>query len=56
MKELGFNMIRKHVKVELMRWYYHCDRLGMVVWQDMVNGGGKPLLPWSAICRTFFRR
>ena len=45
MKELGFNMIRKHVKVEPMRWYYHCDRLGMVVWQDMVNGGGKPLLP-----------
>ena len=45
MKELGFNMIRKHVKVEPMRWYYHCDHLGMVVWQDMVNGGGKPLLP-----------
>ena len=45
MKELGFNMIRKHVKVEPMRWYYHCDRLGMVVWQDMINGGGKPLLP-----------
>ena len=38
-------MIRKHVQVEPMRWYYHCDRLGMVVWQDMVNGGGKPLLP-----------
>lgn len=41
MKDLGFNMIRKHVKVEPLRWYYHCDRLGMVVWQDMVNGGGK---------------
>ncbi len=42
MKALGFNMIRKHVKIEPMRWYYHCDRLGMIVWQDMVNGGGKP--------------
>ena len=33
-KEWGFNMIRKHVKVEPARWYYHCDRLGMIVWQD----------------------
>lgn len=39
MKKLGFNMLRKHVKIESMRWYYHCDRLGMLVWQDMVNGG-----------------
>ena len=38
-KNLGFNMIRKHIKVEPQRWYYHCDRLGMLVWQDMVNGG-----------------
>ena len=41
MKELGFNMLRKHIKIEPLRWYYHCDRLGMLVWQDMVNGGGK---------------
>jgi len=34
-KELGFNMIRKHIKVEPSRWYYDCDRLGMMVWQDM---------------------
>jgi len=34
-KRWGFNMIRKHVKVEPARWYYHCDRLGMLVWQDM---------------------
>ena len=34
-KEFGYNMIRKHVKVEPARWYYHCDRLGMLVWQDM---------------------
>lgn len=39
MKELGFNMMRKHAKIESDRWYYHCDRLGMIVWQDMVNGG-----------------
>lgn len=38
-KELGFNMLRKHIKIEPLRWYYHCDRLGMLVWQDMVNGG-----------------
>lgn len=41
MKELGFNMLRKHIKVEPMRWYYHCDRLGMLVWQDMPSGGTK---------------
>ena len=34
-KELGFNTIRKHIKVEPARWYYHCDRLGIIVWQDM---------------------
>ena len=39
MKDLGFNMIRKHIKIEPQRWYYHCDRIGMLVWQDMVNGG-----------------
>lgn len=38
-KELGFNMLRKHAKIEPLRWYYHCDRIGMLVWQDMVNGG-----------------
>lgn len=42
MKEIGFNTMRKHIKIEPMRWYYHCDRLGMIVWQDMINGGGKP--------------
>ena len=41
LKNLGFNMIRKHIKIEPLRWYYHCDRIGMLVWQDMVNGGGK---------------
>ena len=41
LKNMGFNMIRKHIKIEPMRWYYHCDRLGLVVWQDFVNGGGR---------------
>ena len=40
MKKSGFNMVRKHIKIEPQRWYWHCDRLGLVVWQDMVNGGG----------------
>ncbi|MDR3108222.1 MAG: hypothetical protein LBU65_00855 [Planctomycetaceae bacterium] len=37
-KQLGFNMLRKHVKVEPMRFYYHCDKLGILVWQDMPSG------------------
>ena len=40
LKELGYNTIRKHIKVEPERFYYHCDKLGMLVWQDMPNGGG----------------
>lgn len=39
-KEAGFTMMRKHIKVEDDRWYYHCDRLGMLVWQDVPTGGG----------------
>jgi beta-galactosidase/beta-glucuronidase len=41
-KELGFNMIRKHVKVEPARWYTHCDRIGILVWQDMPSGDKSP--------------
>ncbi|MDR2057792.1 MAG: beta-galactosidase [Dysgonamonadaceae bacterium] len=41
-KDYGFNMIRKHVKVEPARWYTHCDRLGILVWQDMPNGDRSP--------------
>lgn len=37
-KELGFNMVRKHVKVEPERWYYWCDTMGLLVWQDMPSG------------------
>ena len=38
-KAMGFNMIRKHIKIEPMRFYYHCDKEGILVWQDMVSGG-----------------
>ena len=41
LKDMGFNTVRKHIKIEPLRWYYHCDRLGLVVWQDFVNGGGE---------------
>ena len=40
-KDFGFNMIRKHVKVEPARWYMYCDKLGIIVWQDMPSGGSK---------------
>lgn len=41
-KDFGFNMIRKHVKVEPARWYTHCDKIGLLVWQDMPNGDRSP--------------
>ena len=41
-KDFGFNMIRKHVKVEPARWYTHCDKIGILVWQDMPNGDAEP--------------
>lgn len=42
LRDAGFNMIRKHIKVEPRRYYYHCDRLGMMLWQDQVSGGPSP--------------
>ena len=39
-KALGFNTIRKHIKIEMPRWYYECDKRGVLVWQDFINGGG----------------
>lgn len=45
LKAAGFNMIRKHIKVEPRRYYYHCDKIGMMVWQDHVSGGKNP--PWT---------
>jgi len=50
LKKAGFNMIRKHIKVEPRRYYYHCDRLGMMVWQDHVSGGvGKAWPAWTRL-------
>ncbi len=46
-KDFGFNMIRKHIKVEPSRWFYHCDRLGMLVWQDMPCFGSNNLNKWG---------
>ena len=53
MKSLGFNMLRKHIKVEPEQFYYDCDRLGMVVFQDMVNNGAYSFLK-DTILPTFF--
>ncbi len=61
-KKLGCNFIRKHIKVEPLRWYYACDRLGMIVWQDMPNGGRavgdltSTLAMWAGLprCDTLF--
>jgi hypothetical protein len=39
LKDLGFNAVRKHIKIESMYFYYLCDKLGLIVWQDFVNGG-----------------
>lgn len=54
MKKLGFNMMRKHIKLEAPRWYYHCDRLGMIVWQDMVSGGSQYSMPMVCYLPTLF--
>ena len=45
MKSAGFNTLRKHIKIESERWYYHCDHIGMLVWQDCVSGGSA-YSPW----------
>ena len=55
MKELGFNTLRKHIKVEPEQFYYDCDQLGMVVFQDMVNNGDYNFLR-DTVCPTFFRQ
>lgn len=48
-KNAGFNMLRKHIKLEPLLWYHYCDVNGIIVWQDMVNGGGSYGLEVSAI-------
>lgn len=47
LKSAGFNMIRKHIKVEPRRYYYHCDQVGMMLWQDQVSAGHNP--PWTRL-------
>ena len=49
MKKLGFNTLRKHIKVEAEEFYYQCDKLGMIVWQDMVNNGDYNFLRDTAL-------
>jgi len=63
-KAMGFNTLRKHMKIEPLRWYWHCDRLGMLVWQDMPAGGGPyspavvtlPLVTGKSIKDDAYRR
>ena len=54
LKDLGYNTIRKHIKVESERFYYHCDKLGMLVWQDMPNGGGEYNLVFTTYMTNAF--
>jgi beta-galactosidase/beta-glucuronidase len=56
MKKLGFNMLRKHIKIEPAQFYYDCDRLGMVVFQDMVNNGGYSFLRDTALPTVGMKR
>jgi beta-galactosidase/beta-glucuronidase len=52
-KDAGFNMLRKHIKVEPARYYYHCDKTGLIVWQDMVSGGISPKPIWFFFANFF---
>jgi beta-galactosidase/beta-glucuronidase len=55
-RQMGFNMTRKHIKIEPARWYYHCDQLGLIVWQDMLNGGSSLNLYHHLLVPKFFPR
>jgi beta-galactosidase/beta-glucuronidase len=57
-KELGFNMVRKHIKTEPARWYFYCDSIGLMVWQDMANpieSGDRPLGDATWVKENFYR-
>ena len=54
-KKAGFNMLRKHIKVEPARYYTHCDRAGVIVWQDMISGGISPKPVWFVFAQMFPR-
>jgi beta-galactosidase/beta-glucuronidase len=58
LKRMGCNLVRKHIKVEPARYYYDCDRMGLIVWQDMVNGGKAvgPVLSYLAIMFNKLKR
>ena len=49
LKKAGFNMIRKHIKVEPRRYYYHCDKAGMMMWQDQVSAGPSKGPKWTRL-------
>jgi len=53
LKKASFNMLRKHIKIEPARYYYHCDRAGLIVWQDMVSGGISPKPIWFFFAGLF---
>ena len=55
-KRLGFNTVRKHVKIESERFYYHCDRIGLFVWQDMPNGGGLYQMAFTTVLPNLLGR
>ena len=55
-KEMGFNMIRKHIKIEPRRWYYHCDRLGLLVWQDMPSPNSYSSITPPPLDKTKFKK
>lgn len=55
-KAMGFNMIRKHIKIEPLRFYYHCDRLGLLVWQDMPNLVPSPKFNMIALKAMLFEK
>jgi beta-galactosidase/beta-glucuronidase len=52
-KDAGFNMLRKHIKVEPARYYTHCDKVGLIVWQDMISGGISPKPIWFFFAQLF---
>ncbi|UYP44821.1 Beta-galactosidase [Candidatus Lokiarchaeum ossiferum] len=56
MKAMGFNSVRKHIKVEMARWYHYCDKIGMLVWQDMPNGGGKGVIYRQGIISMLLKK